>query len=88
VITRRPGVRWSQIEETGYHYFIDYSVYGWDFDFTVMVLRNKKMKNLIEALTIFLKYQDLTYPTGCEHDVLYIFMELLGMRFRLKTISD
>ncbi len=30
------------------------------------------MKNLIEALTIFAKYQDLAYPTLCEHDVLYI----------------
>ncbi len=30
------------------------------------------MKNLIEALTIFSKYQNLDYPTHCEHDVLYI----------------
>lgn len=30
------------------------------------------MKNLIEALTIFAKYQDLPYPTSCAHDVLYI----------------
>lgn len=30
------------------------------------------MKNLIEALTIFVKYQDRECPTHCEHDVLYI----------------
>ena len=27
---------------------------------------------LIEALKIFLKYGNPTYPTHCEHDVLYI----------------
>jgi hypothetical protein len=31
------------------------------------------MKDLIEALTIFLKYKDRPYPTGCEHDVLYVY---------------
>lgn len=30
------------------------------------------MKELIEALTIFLKYKNLQWPTHCEHDVLYI----------------
>lgn len=30
------------------------------------------MKDLIEALTIFLKYKDEQWPTHCEHDVLYI----------------
>jgi hypothetical protein len=30
------------------------------------------MRNLIEALSIFIKYKDLTYPTHCEHDVLAI----------------
>jgi len=30
------------------------------------------MKKLIEALTIFAKYQDLEWPTHCEHDVLHI----------------
>ena len=30
------------------------------------------MKNLIEALQIFLKYKDNRWPTHCEHDVLYI----------------
>ena len=30
------------------------------------------MKDLIEALTIFLKYKDVRNPTLCEHDVLYI----------------
>lgn len=30
------------------------------------------MKRLIEALTIFLKYQDQAWPTHCEHDVLSI----------------
>lgn len=30
------------------------------------------MKALIEALQIFLKYGNPTYPTHCEHDVLTI----------------
>ena len=30
------------------------------------------MKDLIEALTIFLKYKDEEYPTHCGYDVLYI----------------
>ena len=30
------------------------------------------MKDLIKALEIFLKYQNKTWPTICEHDVLII----------------
>lgn len=30
------------------------------------------MKDLIEALQIFLKYKDSQWPTHCEHDVLSI----------------
>lgn len=30
------------------------------------------MKDLIEALTIFLKYKNAYAPTHCEHDVLYV----------------
>lgn len=30
------------------------------------------MKDLIEALQIFLKYTSSTFPTHCEHDVLYV----------------
>ena len=30
------------------------------------------MNDLIEALTIFLKYKNVKYPTHCEHDVLAI----------------
>ena len=30
------------------------------------------MSDLIKALTIFAKYQNLRCPTHCEHDVLYI----------------
>jgi hypothetical protein len=30
------------------------------------------MKNLIEALNIFLKYGNPSYPTHCEHDELWI----------------
>ena len=30
------------------------------------------MKDLIEALQIFLKYTNVKYPTHCEHDVMYI----------------
>ena len=31
------------------------------------------MKNLIEALSIMLKYGDVQFPTHCEHDVMYVF---------------
>lgn len=31
------------------------------------------MSNLIEALKIFLKYEDRAYPLGCEHDTLYVY---------------
>jgi hypothetical protein len=30
------------------------------------------MKDLIEALQIFIKYQNVKWPTHCEHDVLSI----------------
>lgn len=30
------------------------------------------MKDLIEALTIFLKYKNAYAPTHCEHDILYV----------------
>ncbi len=30
------------------------------------------MDDLIEALTILRKYNNATYPTCCEHDVLYV----------------
>lgn len=30
------------------------------------------MEKLIEALQIFLKYQNHTYPTHCEHDILLV----------------
>jgi len=30
------------------------------------------MKKLIEALSIFLKYKDIEYPTHCEHDILMV----------------
>lgn len=30
------------------------------------------MSDLIKALSIFLKYADVTNPTHCEHDTLYI----------------
>lgn len=32
------------------------------------------MKDLIEALTIFLKYDESRCPTGCEHDTLYVYV--------------
>uniref|UniRef100_A0A6M3JHF5 Uncharacterized protein n=1 Tax=viral metagenome TaxID=1070528 RepID=A0A6M3JHF5_9ZZZZ len=31
------------------------------------------MRDLIEALTIFLKYGDHRNPTGCSHDVMTIY---------------
>jgi len=30
------------------------------------------MKDLIEVLTILLKYGDKSYPTHCEHDIMYL----------------
>lgn len=30
------------------------------------------MEDLIKALQIFIKYQNLQWPTICEHDILYI----------------
>jgi len=30
------------------------------------------MKELIEALKIFMKYKDMSYPIHCERDVLYV----------------
>ena len=33
------------------------------------------MKNLIEALTIFLKYGNPEYPTHCEHDQLSVLID-------------
>lgn len=30
------------------------------------------MEKLIEALQVFLKYKNLTYPTHCEHDELMV----------------
>lgn len=33
------------------------------------------MKELIEALQIFLKYDNPTYPTHCEHDVLWVLID-------------
>ena len=33
------------------------------------------MKDLIEALQIFLKYGNPKYPTCCEHDTLYVLCD-------------
>lgn len=33
------------------------------------------MKELIEALNIFLKYGNPKYPTHCEHDVMYVSID-------------
>ena len=33
------------------------------------------MKDLIEALTIFLKYGNPMFPTHCEHDMLYVMID-------------
>ena len=32
------------------------------------------MDELVEALQIFLKYDNPKYPTHCKHDVLYVFV--------------
>lgn len=32
------------------------------------------MEDLIEALQIFAKYTDTLYPTGCQHDILYVYV--------------
>ncbi len=33
------------------------------------------MKDLIEALTIALKYGNPSFPTHCEHDVMYLILD-------------
>lgn len=33
------------------------------------------MDDLIKALTILRKYGNPSYPTQCEHDVLYVFID-------------
>lgn len=33
------------------------------------------MKDLIEALQIFLKYGNPDYPTACDHDQLYVMID-------------
>ena len=33
------------------------------------------MEDLIEALLIFKKYTNCEYPTGCEHDVLRVYVD-------------
>jgi len=33
------------------------------------------MDDLIKALHIFRKYTDKKYPIGCEHDVLYVYVD-------------
>lgn len=33
------------------------------------------MKDLIEALNIFLKYGNPNWPTHCEHDVMYVSID-------------
>ena len=33
------------------------------------------MKDLIKALQILLKYDDTDYPTGCEHDILRVYVD-------------
>jgi hypothetical protein len=39
-----------------------------------------KMDDLIQALNIFRKYNtDKKYPTGCEHDVLYVYVDPAGV---------
>jgi len=33
------------------------------------------MKDLIEALQILSKYTDSAYPTGCEHDIMHVYVD-------------
>lgn len=37
------------------------------------------MEQLIEALQIFLKYDNPTWPTHCEHEILYIIGDYSAM---------
>lgn len=32
------------------------------------------MKDILEAFQIFAKYSDDNYPTGCEHDIMYVYV--------------
>lgn len=47
------------------------------------------MEDLIKALQIFLKYGNPTYPTHCEHDVLYVCVSPKGMsKENIKELDD
>lgn len=35
----------------------------------------KGLDALIAALTIFRKYANPPYPTGCDHDVMYVYVD-------------
>ena len=45
------------------------------------------MRNLIEALTIILKYGDVPFPTHCEHDTLYITSAVPPEEFAAEDLS-
>lgn len=36
---------------------------------------NNTLSTLIEALTLLSHYDDPAYPTLCEHDILYVFVD-------------
>lgn len=47
------------------------------------------MKKLIEALTIFAKYTDDDFPTGCEHDILYVYVDPKNVDTKdIETLDD
>lgn len=45
-----------------------------------------KMKDLVRAFQIFARYTDSEYPTGCEHDIMYVYVD--PSQVSHKDISD
>jgi hypothetical protein len=49
------------------------------------------MKDLIKALQILLKYDNPDYPTGCEHDIMRVYVDPDKVsdadKLRLKELS-
>lgn len=46
------------------------------------------MEDLIKALQIFLKYTAASYPTGCEHDILRVYVSPSDVSAEDKTILE
>lgn len=46
------------------------------------------MEDLIKAFQIFLKYGNISYPTHCEHDVMYVNVPYSDVSDEDKAVLD